>query len=129
MTEEPFGRNDCSKEMKLARVTSATPSVLKSRPRVTLPEAAILRAFIARTSVAPPPVPTVYPLLPKLDPVALKLMTGAGGPVGLAPPTAGALAPLISTSKSVALRITPGTPTSATPLLTPAALLEMALRA
>ena len=75
----------------------------------------MMRVVMSRTIELPPPVPTVNPLLPKLDPVALKLMTGGGGPVGVAPPVVGALAPLTATCSSPAPRMTPGTPTSVMP--------------
>ncbi len=115
MTEEPFGRNDCSKEMKLERVISATPSVLKSRPIETSPEAAMMREDMLRTTGLPPPVPTENPPLPKLDLLSAKLMTGTGGPVGVEPPVPVTLAPLTATVRLPAFSSTPGTPTRLMP--------------
>jgi len=119
MTGEPLGRNDCWKEMKLERVMSAVPSVSRSRPRLTSPEAAMVRARMSRAIVLPPPMPTMNPLTPNVDPAALKSITGAGGPVGVAPPVVGVLAPLMLTARLLALSDTPGTPTSRMPPVPP----------
>ena len=119
MTEEPLGRNDCWKEMKLESVTSAVPSVSKSRPRVTLPEAATVRARMVKVMNSLPPMPTRKPVLMNEEPAARKSITGAGGPVGVAPPVVGALPPLMVTERLLALSDTPGTPTSPIPPVPP----------
>ena len=117
MTEEPLGRKYCSKETKAETEMSAVLSALKSRPKTTLPEADRERLDIFSTTPMPLglPVPMVRPVLPNVEPVAVKLMTG-GGPVWVEAPVLGALEPLMATSMPVVLSVTPLTPTRATEL-------------
>ena len=103
MTSDPFGRVSFSNETSAEREISVMPSVLKSSPRVRAwPDAAMMRLESLIETL-----PTSRPVVPKL---AVKSTTG--GAVAVTPPVPATLAPLIATSRCVALRIRPGTPTS-----------------